>query len=467
MQWIQRGLLWAAVFLLVLSAPASAQDYHADIRPILQESCVGCHSEGSVAFSLENDDRAYGRRRAIGRAILDRQMPPWLAEAGHQHYVDDPSLSAEQIQLVSRWVENGYERGSPTRADGRFALATPFRSDLTLDVLGHEGYLPNQDRTDDYRCFVVDWPLDEAGYITGFRAAPGNLRVAHHVVVYAVDPSLSERYVELDEEEEGLGYQCFGGAVPDRFDSRAERDAYDARYPEGVRELNRGNFWLAHWAPGMDGYAFPKGTGIRMKPGGALVVQMHYYSEHAPGEADANSVLDFQIETEVERPAIHFPLTEGDWIFGRENGSMVVEPGSQASVETSELLGDLVPYLAYLAGVEEDRVEALEVHSANLHMHSYGHSGVVTLTHPDGDEETLLSVPRWDLGWQRDFTFLEPKIFDREALENTRLTVRCRFDNPTDQTVYGGYGSDEEMCFNFSYIAVQVSKTSATSQPGR
>ena len=466
MRWLTVGLLGVG---LAWSAPTplGAQTYHADIRPLLRENCVGCHSEGGVAFTLEDDDRAYGRRRAIGRAILDRKMPPWLAEAGHQHYVDDPSLSAEQIALVSQWVANGYERGTPRPSTRRPALAPPFRPDVSVPVLGGESYLPDQTRSDDYRCFVVEWPGQEPGYITGFRAVPGNLHVAHHVVVYAIDPTLTERYAELDSEEEGLGYQCFGGAVPDRFDSRAERDAYESRYPDGVRQLHRGNFWLAHWAPGMDGYAFPEGTGIRMRPGAGLVVQMHYYSEHAPGEGDADTMLDFQVAAEVERPAIHFPLTEGDWIFGRDNGSMVVEPHSTASVETSERLGDLVPYLAYLAGVEEERVEALEVHSANLHMHSYGHSGTVTLTDEAGNEEILLSIPRWDLGWQRDFTFVEPKVFPLEVAANTRLTVRCNFENPTEETVYGGYGSDEEMCFNFSYIAVQVSETNVASPTGR
>jgi hypothetical protein len=44
-------------------------------------------------------------------------------------------------------------------------------------------------------------------------------------------------------------------------------------------------------------------------------------------------------------------------------------------------------------------------------MHAFGQSGVITLTDRNGRKETLLSVPRWDLRWQRDFTLVEPRIF--------------------------------------------------------
>jgi hypothetical protein len=88
-------------------------------------------------------------------------------------------------------------------------------------------------------------------------------------------------------------------------------------------------------------------------------------------------------------------------------------------------------------------------------MHAFGHSGRVVLTHDTGQRETLLSIPRWDLAWQRDFTFTRPKILGRESLEDAFLEVECTYENPGAETVYGGYGSMEEMCFNFSYIAVQ------------
>ena len=466
--------------LLVLAlgalAPAAAggQEYYRDIRPLLAERCAGCHSDAGVAFSMEDPEATFRRRRAIAEAVLDRKMPPWLAEPGHQRYVGDLSLDDEQLATVTRWAESGYPKGEPREAVAANgdrisggAYDRGFTTDLSLDVLAGRPYLPDQERPDDYRCFVVDWPAERPAYVTGFRAVPGNLRVAHHVVVHAVDADMVDRYRELDEAEDGPGYQCFGGAVPDRLGERAERDAYEARHPDGVAELSRGSFWLAHWAPGMDGHTFPEGTGIPLEPGAALVVQMHYYSRHAPGEADQASRVDFQVAEHVERPAFHLPQTREAWLESDENGSMMVPPLGRATYEVSENLGDLLPYLARVTGVDEERVERVEVHSANLHMHGFGHSGVITLTDTDGRKQTLLSVPSWNLAWQRDFTFAEPKVFGADELDGTYITVECTFENTTDRVVYGGYGSDEEMCFNFSYIAVQASPDATDGSPPR
>jgi hypothetical protein len=389
-------------------------------------------------------------------------MPPWLAAPGHQDYQGDLSLDEANVALIQAWADAGFPRGEP-RPDPevdlsvRMAAHRGFAADVTLAVNGEEpGYLPDQKRSDDYHCFLVDWTGEETTWVTGFRTVPGNRNVAHHLVVYTVRPEMWARYKEIDEEYgDGPGYGCFGGALPDELGRRENRAAYEARYPDGVRELARANDWLAHWAPGMDGHVFPEGTGIRLEPGAGLVVQMHYYASAAPGERDAGTRMEFMTAPRVERPAMMFAQTRNDWLSGEDNGTMVIPSGEQRSYGLRDNLGEILGYFAYVTGVPEERVQALEVHSANLHMHAFGHSGEVVLSHASGEEETLLEIPRWDLGWQRDFTFAEPKVLPREELEDTWLGMRCTYDNPTDQTVFGGLGSYDEMCFNFSYIAVQ------------
>ncbi len=462
-------LLAFAAFSFTVAGPASAQDYYQDIRPILTENCVGCHTAEGVAWSMDDAEETYERHRMIARMVTGRSMPPWLAEPGHQDYEGDLSLSDAALALVSRWVEAGNPKGTarPDAEETAHSMHAAFQSDVSLDVLPAEGYLPNQESSDDYRCFLVDWTGDETAFVTGFRAAPGNRNVAHHVVAHAVQPGMMDRYRELDAAEAGPGYQCFGGALPDRLGQRSVRAAYEERYPNGLRELSNSNHWLAHWAPGMDGHVFPEGTGIRLEPGSGLVVQMHYYSSTAPGESDIDTRLDFMAERSVARPAFHLAQTRGDWLVSERSETMVIPPGSQRTFEVVENLGDMLGYFAFLAQIPEDQIEALELHSANLHMHSFGHSGEITLHRETGEVETLLSVPRSDLAWQRNFSFREPKILSRDVLDDTRLAVRCTFDNPTDETVYGGYGSAEEMCFNFSYIAVRAAPSTEESAPGR
>lgn len=437
--------------------PASAQDYYSDIRPVLVETCMKCHTEQGVGWSMEDPEETYERRHLIAHMVTTRRMPPWLAEPHVQEYVDDLSLEEDVIADVAAWRDAGFPRGEP-RPDPevRPQPEGSFGADLSLELIPGGYYTPDPSMEDDYRCFLIEWPLDDPGYVTGFRVVPGNLKVAHHTVVYAVEPELADRFHELEELEEGPGYQCFSAGVPDRLLEEDEREAYEARYPDGVEELLDGRWWLAHWAPGMWGNSFPEGTGILVEPGAVLAVQMHYYTRDAPGEADAGTRLDFQVADRVERPAIHLPQSRNRWLYGEENGSLVVPPGDTATYEVTDDFAFLRSYAADLTGVEENRIEALEVHSANLHMHAFGHSGQISLIDRDGKPETLLSIPRWDLRWQRDFTFAEPKVVPRDEMEETTLRLRCTYHNATDEPVYGGFGSFDEMCFNFAYVAVRV-----------
>ena len=91
-----------------------------DIAPILQRSCQNCHQPNSVApMSLIT----YEEVRPWARAIKVRTslgpvadvMPPWYIEkdVGIQHYLFDPSLSDEELDKITRWVDNGAPRGNP------------------------------------------------------------------------------------------------------------------------------------------------------------------------------------------------------------------------------------------------------------------------------------------------------------------------------------------------------------------
>ena len=410
----------AGVLLMAAgTVPAVAQEYYSDIRPVIEESCLACHNDAGIAFSMEDAEQTYERHRDLTRMVAGRRMPPWIAEAGHQDYVDDLSLDEATVAQFRSWADAGFPKGEARgTASGASVPETVFAADVAVEIMPGQSYLPDQGRPDDYRCFVVDWPQDAPGYVTGFRTVPGNHRVAHHTVIYAATPEMRARFHELTEGEEGLGYQCFGGALPDRLGDRSNREAcYEAKYPDGLRELNNNNFWLAHWAPGMFGQVFPEGTGIPMEPGSALVVQMHYYSKEAPGESDEGTVLEFTTASDVDRPAFHLPQTNNRWLNGEGNGSMVIPAGEKASYSQTETLGNWTGYVTAVTGVPQDEISALEVHSANLHMHAIGHSGRIYLTDRNGRRETLLSVPRWDLHWQRDFTFVEPKVFSFEDLE--------------------------------------------------
>jgi len=94
--------------------------FNRDIAPILARSCVGCHRVGGaapMAFASYRDVRRYARLIKEKTAIRDRMgaMPPWYAEKdiGIQHYLQDPSLSDEELALIQAWADNGAPEGDP------------------------------------------------------------------------------------------------------------------------------------------------------------------------------------------------------------------------------------------------------------------------------------------------------------------------------------------------------------------
>ena len=139
----------AGVGLVVPSISAAEQadtpapvTFMKDIAPILQRSCQNCHQPNSVApMSLITYEEVRPWARAIrvrtGLGPVAGVMPPWYIEKdiGIQHYVFDPSLSDEELDKITRWVDNGAPRGNPadlppTRPIGGASLWTAGEPDL-------------------------------------------------------------------------------------------------------------------------------------------------------------------------------------------------------------------------------------------------------------------------------------------------------------------------------------------------
>ena len=439
-------------------------DYYSSIRPIMEAKCLHCHADASVAFSLEDPERGYDFRAAIANAVAMKRMPPWMAEGGHQRYVNDYSLTKNELSLFAQWSAAYYPKGEPPkRAKSKSSYKT-FRPDIKIALEGSKGYLPDQVQRDDYHCFVATWPLAHEAYVTGFGMVPGNARVSHHAIIYVAPPRFKETYQSFVEAEGGEGYKCLGGPIPDRLAEPVQRDAFEKVHPNGVVELSQNQVWLAHWAPGMEGYELPQDSGIKIQPGSVLIVQMHYFNGFAPNERDPGTQLGFRVARSVGKPSLNWPMSRGEWLHARNNGSLVVPAKGKLTVSDRVPLGGIDGIVAKLSGHEVSEFDGIELHSANVHMHLIGESGRVTLTRSE-QSEVLLSVPRYEFGWQRDFFFSDPKRITRADLGKAQVDYSCTFSNPGTTPVYGGFGSQEEMCYNFSYISLVPRENGKREKP--
>jgi hypothetical protein len=89
--------------------------WNREISRIMYAHCASCHRPGGVAFSLMTYGDAQPRANEIKDAVLARRMPPWGAVKGFGHFRNDQSLTQEQIELVTKWVDGGIRRGNNPR----------------------------------------------------------------------------------------------------------------------------------------------------------------------------------------------------------------------------------------------------------------------------------------------------------------------------------------------------------------
>lgn len=460
-----RRILTLGLVFLACSCQRAAKDdgkradttYYKDVKPLLDEKCAGCHAEGKIGFPLTGLEEVKAKQSAVVDAVEKKRMPIWLAASGHQAYRDDPTFTPAEIETLTRWRDQGFAEGDPadTPKDAPGANLVDLAADVTIPLLAPgKSFTPNQKSADDYHCFPVEWPYsDKTKYMTGFQAVPGNPQVVHHLVAYMLDPSVIAMVKELDAEEPGVGYQCFGGALPDRLGDKAVYQRMAKKYPEAFAGRKWSGEWLGHWAPGMRGNVLPEGTGLPIRSGGMLVVQVHYYTLTAPNTADQGSEVRFKLADEVDKPGFILPLSKDDWLAPPEYRTLVVPPGGELTVDHAMPIADVVEDGKAITGVKD--VASIEIHSSNLHMHSYGKSAVAYLTNDKtATKEVLLEIPAWNLNWQRDFTLAEPKVVPAAEFKNYSLELSCSYENKTNKEVFGGLGSGDEMCFDFTYVVL-------------
>lgn len=425
------GALVALPALACTNDPAEAETptWHQDVAPIVEARCAQCHTDGSIGpFELGSYEDAAALAPSIAASVSAETMPPWGAVDGHQTYRDDPSLTADQIDTIVRWADGGAPEGDPASPGAALEpLAGPsIRADVVLSM--SEPYTPNEAVSDDYRCFIVDWPLDEPAFVTGFNVLPGNNRVVHHVAGFLIGPDtlLGDAAFEMlaawDAAEEGPGYSCYGG-------------------PSGKNASQLPIAQIAQWVPGMQGLAFPEGTGLSVLPGSKVVLQMHYNTPPEGPAADQTAV-ELQIEDSVEKRALFAPFLNFAW----PTGGMEIPAGGAT---THEAEGDPRSLLAILGDGGLDLDAGFNIHSVLLHMHVLGRHGVVEVNHADGSSETVVEVDPYDFNWQFIYQLSEPVRFD----DGDEMSLRCTFENEQEEAVFWGEGTDEEMCVGNLFIS--------------
>lgn len=172
-----------------LALPAlSDLSYSADIAPILQNKCVGCHRpEGVAPWAMTNHNIVNLYAPLIEYEVMSRHMPPWHPDPEFGTFANDISLSVSEEQKLLAWVRAGAPRGEgpdplenvpPPPPKWPVELGEP---DMVIKC-------PEQNikgsGVEDYRYIFVPSGIPSNVWLRAAVVRPSNPSVVHHYIVW-------------------------------------------------------------------------------------------------------------------------------------------------------------------------------------------------------------------------------------------------------------------------------------------
>jgi hypothetical protein len=409
----------------------TGRTYHKDMRPLIEQHCIECHSPGGIGpFAFDSYEAVQSLAPAIFAAVSEGRMPPWPARDDCHPLRDVRSLPAADIQVIADWIANDTAEGDPDD------YVEPIRMTLTLgpptiEMDAGEGYVPDVSLDDEYRCFVLDGTFEEDTFITAMDIIPGVREQVHHVQIHRIPGSRIASARSTDAASPGLGYQCFGGV--------------------GIS----GSENMFSWRPGATAIVFEAGDAGYIEAGSGIVIQVHYNNQFIPiGEEPkpdltkialwalpAGELPDRIVTRTGTTSGINIPAGDAD----------VVTESTRAMSSVSTVGRGFLGGGTYLAG---------EIIGMTPHMHNLGTRLSSEIVRADGTRACMVDVPGWSFEWQLDYLFDAPVTY----APGDQLTIRCEYDNsPANQAVINGEkvtprnvtwgeGSLDEMCLNYVWV---------------
>lgn len=379
--------------------------YYKDVKPILDDKCMRCHSDGGLAPSFGGPETIQGMAGQLASRVDAGEMPPPAPDPSCRSYAGSDALVVSDTEraTLDAWAAGGAPLGD--EADDSSTPSDPLADRVwDMPLLAGEAYAPNFDTTgNDYRCFLVETTNEDTAWIQAFGAIIDNRSIVHHVVIYTLEDG-----VEVSDDPSGFSCSGLG---------------------------EQGWDFFAGWAPGGGPVTFADDQAMQVEAHQQFVLQMHYFGDATDAGAIDQSGLGFDLRDDIPTHQVFvYPL--GNYTF--------------------TIPADDEDYSRSFSGRWPSDYPTLSVVGVFPHMHLLG-SQFYFEGGPDKDDETcMVSSPRWDFHNQVSVVFDEPVDIEPGG----RLDGECHWDNsatspyqyndpPVD--VSFGENSNDEMCFAFIY----------------
>jgi mono/diheme cytochrome c family protein len=385
------------------AAAATAPTFTKDVAPIVFNNCASCHRAGEVApMTLTSYEDVRPWAKVIKNKVVSREMPPWGADPAHSLKMrNDRSLTQAQIDTIVAWVDGGAPKGSdadlpplPAFAEGwTFGREPDAILEMPVDfTIPAEGELGVQ-------MFYSKVPWSEDRFAETLEIRPGNRAVVHHAGVFVVD--IPEGATIVD----GRLVMRDGKASTDRGAGAAGR-ADDTALPGANKLLS--------WVPGRGVDSHRTDIGKRIPAGKYINWQIHYNPIGKPVTDRTRLGIWFnkaQVTHEllIRQAGDALATTKGGLSLYRAEGKEVEYTADEGSTRRRSKTPNIPPYaedwsLTGITPVTED----ITLYAMSPHMHLRGKSLRWVIVYPDGREQTILDVPKFDFNWQIEYELETP-----------------------------------------------------------
>jgi mono/diheme cytochrome c family protein len=361
--------------------------YARAIAPIIQAKCATCHQPGGIGpMPLNTYEQIKGFSPMIREVIRTHRMPPYLADETVGAFQDDDRLTPQQMKTLVHWIDAGAPRGA------------------------------GEDPLQKIKFQAPEWPLGKPDVVLNVPevkiAAAGVMDYQHPVVANAMTEGRWMKATTFRVSDRQVVHHILTGVVAsDHAGNTFSETQWGAS--------------LGGYGPGRGSNIQPVDTGVWVPASGGVGFQTHYTPYGR--ETTEKTQMGVYFYPKGQEPKYILRT------FGIFDFSIEIPAGEEFHKETSYIE---FPKDAILYGITP-------------HAHVRGGSSQVSVLYPNGKEEKLLALPRYNFNWQYEY-FLKTPL---KVPAGSKVIARWTYDNSTrnpgnpdpTKTVYWGEQTSEEM----------------------
>lgn len=390
----------------------SAQTTYKDVAGIFYSRCTSCHHDGASQYPLMNYSQVNANKAMISFNLTNNVMPPWTADTSYTRFQHERLITLAEKNKILSWISNGTTKGDTSLAPAPPTYPVKYQlggnADLTLSI---PTFTSNATANDIYVCFSIPSGLTQDRIIRAFEVVPGNAPIVHHAVITA---DTTGQY------QSNLSGSCFN--IP-------------------------GNLEIGTYAPGTRATVFPGKaplkTGIRLKAGSKVIMQLHY-PKGSVGQVDSTKIRLYFYpvnEPNVRQITVATPL---------QNWNLFIPANTTQT------------FTAYYPSQAVGLAAPLSVFGIFPHSHVICESIVNYALNPGIDTIKLIRINNWDFHWQDYYSYKKLvkipsgyRLFAKHVYNNTTSNPNNPSSPPIN--VLAGTSTLNEMLFDgLMYLPYQT-----------